>query len=101
MNCNKMKCHTVSYDEQEWALSLAYFFHLFSSLIYSQKQDQVDLYRQNLERHRYHIGRLELTMRLVDNDALDINLVCWPCFDVELSYIHCMDMQCVHGVAAV
>ncbi|ESN98451.1 hypothetical protein HELRODRAFT_113765 [Helobdella robusta] len=41
----------------------------------SEKQEQVDNYRCHLEQHRFHIGRLELTMRLVDNDALDISLI--------------------------
>lgn len=39
------------------------------------KQDRVDQLRTYLERHRYHISKLETIMRMVDNDAIDIDQI--------------------------
>jgi CCR4-NOT transcription complex subunit 3 len=39
------------------------------------KQDLVDLFRRVLDRHRYHIDKLETIMRLVDNDALPLSQI--------------------------
>ncbi len=40
-----------------------------------QKQDRLDELRAWLDKHRYHIGRLETLMRMVDNDAIDLDQV--------------------------
>ena len=40
-----------------------------------QKQDQVEVFRSYLEKHRFHIDKLETIMRLVDNDALQLSQV--------------------------
>ncbi|ESN97224.1 hypothetical protein HELRODRAFT_124544, partial [Helobdella robusta] len=39
------------------------------------KQDQIDTLKSGLEKHKQHIGRLELIMRLLDNDALAVDQI--------------------------
>ncbi len=40
-----------------------------------QKQDRLEELKNWLERHRFHIGKLESIMRMVDNDAIELDQV--------------------------
>ena len=40
-----------------------------------QKQDRLEELKNFLERHRFHISKLESIMRMVDNDAIDLDQV--------------------------
>lgn len=42
---------------------------------YFQKQDKFDGLRAAQERHKHHIKQLETIMRMVDNDAIEVDLV--------------------------
>ena len=41
-----------------------------------QRNERSDELRKNLERHRFHVNKLEAVMRMVDNDAIDLDEVC-------------------------
>ncbi len=43
---------------------------------FAQKQDRLEELKNWLERHRFHISKLESIMRMVDNDAIDLDQVC-------------------------
>lgn len=39
------------------------------------KQDRLDELKNSIERHRFHVGKLETLMRMLDNLAMDVNAV--------------------------
>ena len=43
--------------------------------MFSQKQNRIDTLKGFLEKHKFHIAKLEAILRLVDNDAIDIEEV--------------------------
>lgn len=55
------------------------------------KQDQVEVFRSYLEKHRFHIDKLETIMRLVDNDALQLSQITTIKEDVEHYIKSCRD----------
>jgi CCR4-NOT transcription complex subunit 3 len=50
------------------------------------KQDRLDELKTVLERHRFHSGKLETLMRMLDNLSMDVNAVCVSIFDLLLSF---------------
>ncbi len=44
-------------------------------LLLFQKQERSDRLKGRLEKHLFHINKLEAIMRLVDNDALQVDQV--------------------------
>jgi CCR4-NOT transcription complex subunit 3 len=41
------------------------------------KQDRLDELKNSIERHRFHVVKLETLMRMLDNLAADVNAVCF------------------------